>query len=341
MIAIDGRALLESTPGGIQIVTRSLVNAFVSKTPETSVVFVTRRKHVPKLSNSLVIRRSNRLWLLRHALGIGEPMDVLVQSKTGVWPAVVFAPTLQPIATAKSPLVLMIHDCSFFRFPSWMQHKDRWWHQLIAPGHIIERAAAIICPSHATRAELEHFVPSVRSRITVIPWGPPSPLKIDELRMKNNKLPYVLAIGTRQRRKNPELLARLKTFLQRMNRPHELVTIDPSHAVEEEEKWQLLFDARALLYPSFYEGFGLPVLEAMAAGVPVIASLSSSMVEITGSAGVLLTPYSPEQWQESLKAVLMDEALRRSLITRGRERVSQFSWDRCRDAVLAVLRSTT
>ncbi len=348
MIAIDGRALLESAPGGIQTVARELIHALLVQSRDMRVVVPTRKISQDVHARSLIIRRSNRVALMRHALGIGEAFDDLIARVTGVWPDVVFAPTLQPLCITRAALVLVVHDCSFFRHPSWMVGKDRWWHQLLRPRRVIEAASAIICPSESTRQELEHFVPAVQSRIAVIPWGAPmkdegrssmdevrrTGYKIDDTRYKS---PYVLAIGTKHRRKNPDLLVHLNRFLAGMDPPHELVTIDPSRAISEEKKWQLLAGARALIYPSFYEGFGIPPLEAMAAGVPVIAALSSSVVEVVGNAGMLVSPYAPEQWEQILFVVLTDLALRQLLIARGRERISQFSWQRCAKEVMEVL----
>jgi glycosyltransferase involved in cell wall biosynthesis len=84
--------------------------------------------------------------------------------------------------------------------------------------------------------------------------------------------------------------------------------------------------AAALVFPSFFEGFGLPLLEAMWCDCPVVCSNATSLPEIAGDAGLLIDPHSPEALAEAIHAVLTDEALRRVLTERGRRRVREFSW---------------
>ena len=96
--------------------------------------------------------------------------------------------------------------------------------------------------------------------------------------------------------------------------------------------------AQALLLPSRYEGFGLPALEAMAAGCPVIASNVSALPEVTGEAALLVPPDDLQAWEDAVLRLLRDDSLRRSLVEKGRERVSRFTWDDCARRTLAVYR---
>jgi glycosyltransferase involved in cell wall biosynthesis len=92
------------------------------------------------------------------------------------------------------------------------------------------------------------------------------------------------------------------------------------------------------VFPSLYEGFGMPVLEAMACGAPVITSATTSLPEVAGDAAVLIDPHSPEQLAEALVHVLTDRALRETLRAKGFERAKQFTWERAARSTLAVYR---
>jgi glycosyltransferase involved in cell wall biosynthesis len=104
-----------------------------------------------------------------------------------------------------------------------------------------------------------------------------------------------------------------------------------------EERLQALYrNAAALVYPSLYEGFGLPVLEAMASGTPVIASRAASMPEIVGDAGILLDPLDAREWTGAIIKVVNDEHLRERMRHAGRARAASFTWERTARATLAV-----
>ncbi len=94
--------------------------------------------------------------------------------------------------------------------------------------------------------------------------------------------------------------------------------------------------ASVFIYPSLYEGFGIPPLEAMSFGCPVVASNVSSIPEVVGDAAELVDPYDPGQITDSIERLVLDENLRNSMITRGRDRVKLFSWDRCAIETLGV-----
>jgi len=98
----------------------------------------------------------------------------------------------------------------------------------------------------------------------------------------------------------------------------------------------ILHGAAVALYPSLYEGFGLPALEALASGVPLITSNTSSLPEVVGDAAIIVNPESEEEIAESIRGLLSNEDLRRDLTDRGRKRASQFTWDRAAHEVLEL-----
>ncbi|MBC7315689.1 MAG: glycosyltransferase, partial [Chloroflexi bacterium] len=107
--------------------------------------------------------------------------------------------------------------------------------------------------------------------------------------------------------------------------------------VAAEDLAALLSGALAFVFPSWYEGFGLPALEAMACGAPVIASNTSSLPEVVGDAALLINPAEVEDLAQAMVRLYDDEALRKDLSRRGRERAHAFSWEACAARVLKVL----
>jgi glycosyltransferase involved in cell wall biosynthesis len=109
--------------------------------------------------------------------------------------------------------------------------------------------------------------------------------------------------------------------------------------LSDEALLSLYSGASAFVYPSFYEGFGLPVLEAMACGTPVVASNATSLPEVVGQAGLLFDPCSVEQMSEEIRKVLTDKQCRLELTSNGKQRVREFSWERTAKGVLDVLQA--
>lgn len=226
----------------------------------------------------------------------------------------------------------------------------------------LRRAAALPCISAATRTDLERRFPYVKGKTSTIPLaadpalaGPPPPLSAEHGLQDR---PYVLAVGTLEPRKNLERLIAAWTLLPAEVRDaHTLALVGPrgwdddailtaardadarlvGH-VDEGQLHALYAGCRAFAYPSLYEGFGLPVLEAMTAGAAVLTSDVSSLPEVAGDAALLVDPLDPRAIADGLLRLLTDDAYREDLQARGRERAASFSWDRTTRETLGVLR---
>jgi glycosyltransferase involved in cell wall biosynthesis len=250
--------------------------------------------------------------------------------------------------------VVTVHDLTYKRFPELLQQEtlDNLDRQMMRE---VALADAIICVSSATRDDLLRFYQVDPARAVAIHSGlgtPPAESPID--------LPqrYVLFVSTIEPRKNLGLLldafARLRArgayegelvvvgrvgwkaaaLAARLKAPgvRHLDYVDASRLA------YIYRNAEAFVFPSIFEGFGFPLLEAMARGVPSIAARSSSLPEIGGDAALYFSPASSSELEAQLERVLTDAALREELARKGREQAAKFRWDVCAEETLAVLR---
>jgi len=109
--------------------------------------------------------------------------------------------------------------------------------------------------------------------------------------------------------------------------------------IDQEERWNLYRQAEAFVWPSFYEGFGFPVLEAMSQGCPVITSANSSLPEVSGPAALYVDPYNANELAEAINQLLTDQQLRTELIKRGYEQSQKYNWQTSAQKVLEVFNS--
>lgn len=265
------------------------------------------------------------------------------------------------------PAVMTIHDLGYERFPESHPGRQRLYLRLTTR-YAARRARCLICISHATRSDLMHFYGADPARLQVVYEGcihktPPAPARISaQLDAFGLTHPYALFLSTLQPRKNVErLIHSFARMLQDSRADLDLVlagkpgwlsepilqaarqspvrrAIHLLGYVDEEQAAALYAGARFFCYPSLYEGFGLPVLEAQAFGVPVMTSRHSSLPEVAGDAALLVDPENEEEIAQAMLRLSRDEALRQELIRKGHQNVKRFSWARAARETLAVLR---
>jgi glycosyltransferase involved in cell wall biosynthesis len=251
--------------------------------------------------------------------------------------------------------VITIHDLTFRRFPELLQketlenlNRRMQWE--------IASADAIVCVSEATRRDVLEFFQVDPARVVAIHSGlaaPSSYATVDALPSR-----YVLFVSTIEPRKNLGVLIdafeslrasggfdgslvivgrigwKSEDLMPRLRRPG-IVHLDYLDAPRLATVYR---NATAVVMPSIYEGFGFPLLEAMAHGVPAIAARSSSLPEIGGEAALYFDPSSAPELAAQLQRVVNDASLREAMISRGRERAARFRWDRAADQTLEVLK---
>ncbi|MER5178807.1 glycosyltransferase family 1 protein [Streptomyces sp. NPDC002896] len=246
------------------------------------------------------------------------------------------------------PHVCTFHDLIHFKYPTYFSPSDNTVERQL---YWARHADRIIAVSHSTAEDLVALFRVPRHKIAVVHHGVRIPTT-----MKRDVGDYLLYVGTRNGWKNwpivlKALLARECATLRLVcagggaPTPQEmtlLADLGLSRRVEfvqagEKELDGLYRNALALVYPSLYEGFGLPLLEAMARGVPVVASRTSSIPEVAGDAALLFSPREVDELVHAIEG-LFDDSTRRELEKRGRERAGKFSWTRTARQTIEVYR---
>jgi glycosyltransferase involved in cell wall biosynthesis len=265
-------------------------------------------------------------------------------------------------ALSPCPRLATIHDLAFLKFPETFQplHRQRlvWFTQ-----NAVRRSDRLIAISESTKRDLCELLRAAPEKITVIPHGVDRHLFHPGVAPAARPHPYLLSVGTLQPRKNYELLIRAFNELCRRHRdPVELLIAgqrgwlcEPiEHAaaqspfahrihllgyVPDPQLAALYRGAHLVAQPSLYEGFGIPLVEAMACGAPVVAANASAFPEVVGPAGILLDPRDQDAWTTTFLSLLESPAQRAELSRQALARSAHFTWERTARETLAVYRA--
>jgi len=274
----------------------------------------------------------------------------------------VYAPAEAYVAVRRPRLAVTVHDMHAFEtglpWSNTPEHQAfrRRWARMFRP--IIEHADCLLTVSQFTQRRLIELLGVKPDRIAVVGNGvdaayfaPP----LDEAPEQDQEEPYVLVVGGLTRRKGGDLVLKVAELLLReMPRVRVVVagngeaTLNRQAAalqnvtrlgfVETPQLVQLLRGAVAMMFLSRYEGFGIPVVEAMAAGAPVIASRWSALPEVMGDAGLLLDAENACRVAAAIKMLSTDAAARRELRARGRKHAESYRWNDCVERLVSALR---
>ena len=260
------------------------------------------------------------------------------------------------------PTAIVVYDLVPFESPDAAQSRaSRIERATIRPA--LRRAAGLACISQATLDDLVRRFPIARRTARVIPLAADEAFRGaapgDVASRFAIDRPYVLSVATLEPRKNLErLISAWRELDDRLRNAHALVLVGARgweestillaaresnvHVlghVTDDDLVALYAGARVFAYPSLYEGFGLPVLEAMSAGVPVITSNCSSLPEVAGDAALLVDPLDPSAIRDALARLLGDSVLATTLRSRGLAQAGRFSWAKTARETLELLRS--
>jgi glycosyltransferase involved in cell wall biosynthesis len=257
-----------------------------------------------------------------------------------------------PLMDVGSPSVITVHDLAIYRNAGWFPQRQPLSTRWVVP-RSLRRADRVIAVSTNTARDAEDLFGVPPSRISVIPHGVSPglrPMSTDELAAARERLRlperFILFVGTIEPRKN--LLTLLDAWAMMRDRP-DLVIVggwgwnyepirkrisrlgDRVHHLDGLEPAQLpaVYNlARVLAHPAWYEGFGLPPLEAMACGTPVVVSDTSSLPEVVGEAGLVVAAGDADAWRKALERIIGDHDLAADLRRRGILRAAEFGWSR-------------
>jgi glycosyltransferase involved in cell wall biosynthesis len=361
-VGINALYLIPGAVGGTETYLRSVLSAFAEE-PGTDefVVFVNRESEqaglVPARPGMSMARtgvravsRPSRLlweqWMLPRACARAR-VDVLLN------------PGFTAPLVGGPPSVTIFHDLQYRRHPEFFKPADLIAWRLLLAGSV-RRSARIVCISESTRADLLRFYRVDPSRVDTVLSG----IDDDFRRLRwtpNEDAPYLLTVSTLHPHKNLErllqalaiarqsvpamrlVLAGLKGFAtepveRAVSKLGLTAAVEITGWIPRAHLLDLFRGARAFIYPSLFEGFGLPVGEAMAAGIPVVCSDIPPLREVAGDAALRVDPYATDQLAAAMVRIWQDAELRARFTAAGRERAARFDWRETARGLIASMR---
>lgn len=362
-IGFDGNEANVNKKVGVSVYSQNLINYFKKKSNK-NLLFNIYLRESPKQD----MPKENKYFKYKIIKGkflwsqFFLPINLFFNKKNNIF----FSPAHYTPRFSKTPAIVTIHDLSFHYYPNDFLKRDLYklknW-----TNYSLKKAKKIIAVSHSTKSDIIKFYDIDEHKIKVIYNGFEKKilnLKSNDLLIKRvKKNPYILYVGTLQPRKNlPTLIDAFSEFVKSNSNFKLIITgkkgwlyknifnkvkilnldkkIIFTDFVNDATLNQLYKNAFCLVLPSFYEGFGIPILEAMSNNCPVISSDKSSLPEIAGNAALFFNPNDSFQLLSQLNNLKDHPDLRNTLIESGKNRIKLFSWKKCAEETLSLLKST-
>ena len=373
-IGIDASRAFLRRRTGIEEYAYQTIKHLRSVIPETDTVVLYVRKKLttnnlrlttktPEIDLELPANwRIRAIWAPRFWTQIGLSLEMLRRL-----PDVLFVPAhTVPLIHPKKTIVT-IHGLEY----EFCQEGYAWWERMYMHFSIrysCKVASTVICVSENTKRDVMKLYGVAEEKIKVIYEGYETNSKFQIPNSKSNPnvkiqnpKPYLLFIGRLEARKNiVRIIEAFEILKEKYQIPHALALVGkPGYGYEkiriknqesrirneikelgyvtEGEKWEWLKNADVFLFPTLYEGFGIPVLEAQSVGVPIVASRTSSLPEVAGLGAVFVDPESVESIADGIQRVLSDKGLRDDIIAKGIKNIERFSWQKCAEEVVSLL----
>lgn len=361
IIGIDGNEASVEKQVGVSVYTSRLLEHFHAAANDDIkfVVFLKRAvsPHMPLENDYFQYRVVGPSYGWSH---LALPLQLRLQKNIDIF----FTPAHYAPRNSPIPSVVTIHDLSYFYYPDDFLKRDLYklknWTE-----YSINNAAHLIAVSETTRSDIIKFYGIPRNSITVIHNGFEKTVS-QKARLLPHDLdshPFILNVGTLQPRKNIATVIRAFAKFRKNYRSHKLVIVGKTGwlyddlfklasdldlhdcvifagYVPDDELASYYKKAFCYVTASLYEGFGIPVLEAMSCDCPVISSNTASLPEVGGGAALYFNPMDVDQLVTSFVKLAKDKKLRSLLIERGKEQIKKFSWEKCARETLGILTKT-
>ena len=353
-ICIDIRTLIDKQYSGIGIYTLNLLsNLFeIDKNNEYKLFYNSSnfrfiKKYYPNVKY-YDFHIPNKIFNLFHFLFKRPQLEKLVGDFD-----LFFAPNLNFFSFSKNnkaKKIITVHDLSFEFFPDFYSKKSLFWHKLINPKKLLNKFDHILAVSENTKKDIINFYKINPDKISVIHLGVNKENR-EKQKIEKNKNEYLLYIGTIEPRKNIEgILQAFEDFCLENNINNLDLIIAGKNGwnnkyiykildnlklkdkvkilnyVTEEEKIDLYKNAKIFIFPSFYEGFGIPIIEAQSFGIPVITGNNSSLTEIVNNSAICVNPYNINEIKEAVKNLYFNEELYTYYKELGTKNSERFTW---------------
>jgi glycosyltransferase involved in cell wall biosynthesis len=377
-IGIDIRPLMDKRYSGVSLYTLELLSALFKQDSENNYrlfcnAFRPVKGRPPHFAHPNVACTNTRypnkfLNYVYFKIGKRPRLDTLL--KTDIF----FLPHINFAAFSKGArYVVTVHDLSFLRYPYFFTARQNVWHRALNVKKLLQQASAIIAVSEHTKLDVVELCHVPEKKVHVIYSGineryRPVSLESAEIQRVRNvyNLPtrFILYLGNIEPRKNIESIIEAYSLYRKKKSDSEIKLIIAGGSawkdsvvhtvarasgflndirfldyVAESDKPALYSLAELFVFPSFYEGFGFPPLEAAACGTPVITSNAAALPEIAGNFALLVDPHDVASLSEAMTEILNNETLRQNLRKRGLQQAKKFRWDKCAREMRGVFES--
>lgn len=373
-IFIEGTPLFSSSRSGVGQYVKRLTEAMQRLRPENEYTvfgfhFILKRK-LPVEDISPVFTRKyiriipGRAYNLLYKKLVKLPIDILLRSKPDV---VIYGNFAYWPLWLGSKSIVVIHDLGYIDVPEYVETKNRRFLRKFVKYSVAKASHIVTISDHARRRIIDTYnidpekISIVQPSIDHSIYYPRSAKEIDIARKQYNlPLSYFLFVGTLEPRKNlvglldayaqlpDEIMKRYPLVLvggrgwadeeiqERLKKYKKLPIIRPGY-VHDKHLPAVISGARSLLWPTFYEGFGMPPLEAMACGTPVLTSNTTSLPEVVGNSALMVNPFSVTEIRQGIQRMATDDKLNKRLSQLGIKRASKFNWDKSAQEMFKVI----